>query len=78
MIPIRPINLISAVVQASWPPAIPTANQTSLMAATPTTPATQPVRQTPLKSGVTYEFWLVGHNSQGDGPESNHVTHVAA
>lgn len=31
----------------------------------------------PLTSGVTYEFWLVGHNSRGDGPESNHVTHVA-
>lgn len=31
----------------------------------------------PLTSGVSYEFWLVGHNSRGDGPESNHVTHVA-
>ena len=31
----------------------------------------------PLTSGVTYEFWLVGHNSQGDGPQSNHVSHVA-
>ena len=31
----------------------------------------------PLTTGVTYEFWLVGHNSQGDGPESNHVTHPA-
>ncbi len=31
----------------------------------------------PLTSGVTYEFWLVGHNAQGDGPESDHVTHVA-
>ena len=31
----------------------------------------------PLTPGVTYEFWLTGHNSQGDGPESNHVTHVA-
>ena len=30
----------------------------------------------PLTTGVTYEFWLVGHNSQGDGPESNHVTHL--
>ena len=35
------------------------------------------VQFSPLTSGVTYEFWLVGHNSQGDGPESNHVTHVA-
>ena len=31
----------------------------------------------PLTPGVTYEFWLVGHNSQGDGPESNHTSHVA-
>ena len=31
----------------------------------------------PLTTGVTYEFWLVGHNSQGDGPQSNHVSHVA-
>ena len=31
----------------------------------------------PLTTGVTYEFWLVGHNSQGDGPESNHVSHLA-
>ncbi|MDA1054703.1 MAG: fibronectin type III domain-containing protein [Planctomycetota bacterium] len=31
----------------------------------------------PLTAGVSYEFWLVGHNSRGDGPESDHVTHVA-
>ena len=31
----------------------------------------------PLTHGVTYEFWLVGHNSRCDVPESNHVTHVA-
>ncbi|MDA1054689.1 MAG: fibronectin type III domain-containing protein [Planctomycetota bacterium] len=31
----------------------------------------------PLTSGVTYEFWLVGRNSRGDGPESNHITHIA-
>ena len=30
----------------------------------------------PLTRGVTYEFWLVGHNFRGDGPESNHVTHA--
>jgi hypothetical protein len=30
----------------------------------------------PLTPGVTYEFWLVGHNFRGDGPESNHVTHA--
>ena len=31
----------------------------------------------PMVPGVTYELWLVGHNSQGDGPESNHVMHIA-
>ena len=31
----------------------------------------------PLTSGVTYEFWLVGHSSQGDGPQSTHVSHLA-
>ena len=31
----------------------------------------------PLTTGVTYEFWLVGHNSQGVGPQSNHASHVA-
>ena len=31
----------------------------------------------PLTTCVTYEFWLVGDNAQGDGPENNHVTHVA-
>ena len=31
----------------------------------------------PLTSGVSYTAWVVGHNSVGDGPESNHVTFVA-
>jgi len=35
------------------------------------------VELSPLTSGVTYDFWLVGRNSQGEGPESNHITHVA-
>ncbi len=30
-----------------------------------------------LTPGVTYELWVVGHNAQGDGPESNHVTHTS-
>jgi len=30
----------------------------------------------PLTLGVSYELWVVGHNSQGDGPESAHVTHA--
>ncbi len=32
----------------------------------------------PLTPGVAYELWVAGHNSQGDGPESNHVSHTAA
>lgn len=31
----------------------------------------------PLTVGVAYELWVVGHNAQGDGPESNHVNHTA-
>ena len=31
----------------------------------------------PLTVGVTYELWVAGHNSDGDGPESNHVSHTA-
>jgi len=34
------------------------------------------VQFSPLTPGVTYEFWLVGVNSQGEGPQSNHVTHA--
>ncbi len=35
------------------------------------------IQFSPLTPGVTYEFWLVGVNSRGEGPESNRVTHVA-
>ena len=31
----------------------------------------------PLTPGVSYEVWLAGHNSRGDGPESNRVTFTA-
>lgn len=31
----------------------------------------------PLVPGVTYELWVAGHNSQGDGPASNRVTFTA-
>jgi hypothetical protein len=31
----------------------------------------------PLTPGVTCELWVTGHNSQDDGPESNHVSHTA-
>lgn len=30
-----------------------------------------------LEPGESYEFWLVGHNAAGDGPESEHVQHTA-
>lgn len=42
----------------------------------PTTSVTV-VEPSPLTPGVTYEFWLVGVNAHGEGPESNHVTHTA-
>lgn len=31
----------------------------------------------PLQAGVTYELWVMGRNSRGSGPESNHVTFTA-
>jgi hypothetical protein len=34
------------------------------------------VQFSPLTAGVTYQFWLVGVNAQGEGPQSNHVTHA--
>ena len=30
----------------------------------------------PLTTGVTYDFWIVGVNAEGEGPERNHVTHA--
>lgn len=44
---------------------------------TSTTTTVSVVGTGPLTPGVTYEFWVVGHNSRGDGPESNRITHVA-
>ncbi len=44
---------------------------------TSNTPTVSVIDLGPLTPGATYEFWLAGHNAQGDGPESNHVTHVA-
>jgi len=51
---------------------------TAELAGTSTTTTVSVLAAGPLTPGVTYEFWLVGHNSQGDGPESNHVTHTSA
>ena len=31
----------------------------------------------PLTAGVTYVLWVVGRNSRGNGPESNHVSFTA-
>jgi hypothetical protein len=47
------------------------------LAGTSTTNVVSIVAAGPLTPGVTYELWLVGHNSQGDGPESNHITFAA-
>jgi len=47
------------------------------LAGTSTTNVVSVVAAGPLTPGVTYELWLVGHNSQGDGPESNHITFTA-
>ena len=53
------------------------AGGTAELAGTSNTTTVSVVALGPLTPGVTYEFWLTGHNSQGDGPESNHVTLVA-
>lgn len=53
------------------------AGGTAELAGTSATTTVSLIELGPLTSGVTYEFWLVGHNSQGDGPQSNHVSHVA-
>jgi len=49
---------------------------TAELAGTSTTTTVSVLAAGPLTPGVTYEFWLVGHNLRGDGPESNHVTHA--
>ena len=53
------------------------AGGTAELAGTSATATVSVVQLGTLTSGVTYEFWLVGKNSQGEGPESNHITHVA-
>ena len=53
------------------------AGGTAELAGTSRTTTVSVVELGPLTAGVTYEFWLVGRNSQGEGPQSNHVTHVA-
>ena len=52
------------------------AGGTAELAGTSTTTSVSVIAAGPLTPGVTYEFWLVGHNFRGDGPESNHVTHT--
>ncbi len=46
------------------------------LAGTSNTTTVSVVQLGPLTPGATYEFWVVGHNHRGDGPESNHVTHA--
>ena len=53
------------------------AGGTAELAGTSTTTSVSVLAGGPLTPGVTYEFWLVGHNFRGDGPESNHLTHTA-
>jgi len=52
------------------------AGGTAELAGTSTTTTVSVIAAGPLTPGVTYEFWLAGHNFRGDGPESNHVTHA--
>ena len=52
------------------------AGGTTQLAGTSTTTTVSVLAAGPLTPGVTYEFWLVGHNFRGHGPVSNHVTHA--
>jgi hypothetical protein len=52
------------------------AGSTAELAGTSTTTTVSVIAAGPLTPGVTCDFWLVGHNFRGDGPESNHVTHA--
>lgn len=47
------------------------------LAGTSTSTTVSVVGVGPLTVGVTYELWVAGHNSDGDGPESNHLSHTA-
>ena len=47
------------------------------LAGTSTSTTVSVVGVGPLTVGVTYELWVAGHNSDGDGPGSNHVSHTA-
>jgi hypothetical protein len=50
------------------------AGGTAELAGTSTTTTVSVLAAGPLTPGVTYEFWLVGHNFRGDGTECNHLT----
>ena len=47
------------------------------LAGTSTSTTVSVVGVGPLTVGVTYELWVAGHNSDGDGPGSNDVSHTA-
>ena len=47
------------------------------LAGTSTSTTVSVVGVGPLTVGVTYELWVAGHNSDGDGPGSNHVSHTS-
>ena len=52
------------------------AAETAELAGASTTIVVSRIATGPLTPGVTYEFWIVGHNFRGDGPDSNHVMHA--
>ena len=41
------------------------------------TPTVSVVGIAPLTPGVSYQVWVVGVNSRGEGPESNKITFTA-
>lgn len=53
----------------------PAGGTPELAGSSPTT-SVSVVQISPLTAGVTYQFWVVGVNAQGEGPQSNSVTHA--
>ena len=66
---------VSKIARRSW-----LATRKTTLLDDPGTPLGTTVSVTayaPLTPGVSYEVWLAGHNSRGDGPESARVTFTA-
>jgi len=55
----------------------PAGGEAQWAGSSPTTTVSVVDRLGPLTPGVSYQLWVVGHNGDGNGPASNHVSHTA-